>query len=501
MNLLENFYSPRFSSKWLLTMSSAMDKAMMAMSLDEVDTPFDMPELPEFSSCERNVLSLIGRSLNPECQPMKHLIRNMPRKWQKLGRVRGVALSHEKFQFIFNSEHDLQEVLDKGVHTFNEWALAVDRWCEFPPDNYLQFIPIWVQIWRLPVNYYTVQAITALGEQIGQVLEVAFDPVNVQIQEFVRVKVLFDVSRPLRRSKVVNYKGGSTKVHFEYERVQKRCYECQRMTHEKDFCPILVKQRQEIATARRMGRTFEQVKLLPVLKESDPLFGVLVENQVGIDPATGRPRIAPVVLEGMRQYLRVSSEEEKLLRIEKVKSSVREVEQDPLAQKSILRLEPLPIVHHDLNKGKGLVFNYQPPLSLQQVPELPTREPKLMQSAIGSGADRLWLVEPQSSYPLGDPENFLALSQPFQDSSTVHRTGFFEAGSSGTITKKVKIRKRPTKNARKQKPTKVAMDIIQVQLEGGKDKRKAVDVGPSTVKSSKLNPREVIPNEGLPNAQ
>lgn len=95
----------------------AMDKALMAMSLDELDVPFDMPDLPEFSSCKQNGLSLVGRTLNPKCQSMKNLIKNMPRKWQKVGRVRGVALSKESFQFFFNSEHDLVEVLERGVHT------------------------------------------------------------------------------------------------------------------------------------------------------------------------------------------------------------------------------------------------------------------------------------------------------------------------------------------------------------------------------------------------
>lgn len=78
-------------------MSSAIDKAMLAMSIEEEDVPFDMPDLPEFSSCERNTLSIVGRVLNPDTQVMKHLIRNMPRKWQKIGRVRGIALSKERF--------------------------------------------------------------------------------------------------------------------------------------------------------------------------------------------------------------------------------------------------------------------------------------------------------------------------------------------------------------------------------------------------------------------
>ncbi|XP_010436410.1 PREDICTED: uncharacterized protein At4g02000-like [Camelina sativa] len=188
---------------------------------------------------ERNAISLIGQTLNPECQPMKNMISVMPRKWQKPGKMRGVALSNEKFHFIFNSEHDLEEVLSKGAHTYNDWSLAVDRWYENPLANYLQVIPLWVQIWNMPVNFYTVKAITALGELIGEVKEVAFDPKKVQTQEFVRVKVLFDVSRPLRRSKEVTLpNGSSTVVRFQYERVHKRCYECQRLTHERESCPF-----------------------------------------------------------------------------------------------------------------------------------------------------------------------------------------------------------------------------------------------------------------------
>ena len=84
----------------------------MAMFLeeDEEDSPFDLPDLPEFSSCERNAVSLVGRLLNPDCQDMKSLIRNMPRKWQKEGRMKGIALTREKFQFIFDSEQEPRRV-------------------------------------------------------------------------------------------------------------------------------------------------------------------------------------------------------------------------------------------------------------------------------------------------------------------------------------------------------------------------------------------------------
>lgn len=90
------------------------------------------------------------------------------------------------------------------MHTFNDWVVVVDRWYENPPDNYLQFMPMWIQIWNLPINFYTKKAITALGEIIGQVTEVVLDTEKPQVEDLVRVKEIFDVSRPLRRSKLVN---------------------------------------------------------------------------------------------------------------------------------------------------------------------------------------------------------------------------------------------------------------------------------------------------------
>ncbi|KAG7589022.1 Zinc knuckle CX2CX4HX4C [Arabidopsis suecica] len=486
-----------------------MDRAMMAMSLEEEDIPLDMPDLPEYSSSKENELSLVGRLLNPECQSMKNLIRNMPRKWQKVGRVRGVALSRERFQFFFNSEFDLVDVLEKGLHTFDEWTVVVDRWYEVPPDNYLQFTPMWIQIWNLPINYYTHKAITLLGDQIGQVKEVVFDKDKPQIEDFVRVNVLFDVSRPLRRSKVVNLpKGGTATVCFEYERVQKRCYECQRMTHEKDVCPFLIKKRQEAASVRRAGETVERVKKAPFLKESDPLFGVLGEEQVGIDPSTGRPRIAPIVLEGMRQYLRVSSEEEKLLRIDKVKQSVGEVEKDPLAQKSILRLEPMPIFHADAGKGKGHVFNYETVLSPAMDSgsvdlNYPGQGPQDLETEALEMFDRSWLTEPRQLAMADSSASFLALAQPFQTNPTVFSSSLFEAGSSGSGVKKVKARKRPSKNNRKPKPVVPNLDpeslVISCGVKKGLiSKRKAVSEGKSTAKSSKLNPQEEIRKKYFP---
>lgn len=486
-------------------MSSAMDKALMAMSLEEDDEPFELPDLPEYSSNEINKLSLIGRILNPKFQKISSLILDMPRKWQKQGKVRGVALSRERFQFIFDHEHDLLDVLEKGVHSYKEWTIVVERWTESPGPDFLQFIPIWVQISNIPINHYTKKAIWALGDLAAPVTEVAFDDSRPQVREFVRVKVRFDVSRPLRKEKVINLpKGGSTKIFFHYERIQKRCYTCQRLSHDKDLCPIEILKRQAVGEARRAGISIPIQKPPLVIKESDPLFGVLDEGQVGINPNSGRPKIAAEVLEGMRHYLLAVDGEERRVREERVKKSVGEAEKDVYTQRVALSLEPIPTVTRDLNKGKGPVFGYGAEDGSSQARDQEPQGPKLMAAAIAAGPI---IVRPEKPVwaRLGDRSSE---ATPSYDSSkgdsTGFSTGFYEAGSSGITPKKKYTRKRPAKNRRKTKKagsdTNNEPTTRKEGLEVGiLEKRKKSEEMEETSKAVRQKVSEMVPNEGPSN--
>lgn len=486
-------------------MSAAMDKALMAMSLEEEDTPFVMPDLPEFRSTERNNRSLIGRLLNPACQKMAKLILEMPRKWQKQGRVRGIALSKERFQFIFDHEHDLLDVLEKGVHTHNEWPIALERWSENPLPDSLQFVPLWVQIRNIPPIYYNELAIEALGDIVGHVTVVAFDPNKAQCQEFVRVKVRFDVSRPLRKDKVlVLPKGEKIKIFFHYERIQKRCYTCQRMTHDQSVCPLEIQRRQLEAAARRAGNPVAKKKPL-LLQESDPLYGVLSESQVEINPNTGRPKIAEEVLDGMRQYLLLATDEDRKIREERVKRSVAEAEKDPILKKSALSLEPIPVVTKDLLKGKGIVFDYSNAKKNTMVEEPRTSGQKLLGASIKAnrgtvwGADQIGLIEGYTS------ESKSSGSSSSRSSSTGCRLVSNKSNLPGASTANLKTRKRPGKNKRKSKASTAIEDQLQISLKEGMligclEKRKAPDQMGGVSKAAKQTTREVVPHEGRPNA-
>ncbi|XP_048596527.1 uncharacterized protein LOC125595907 [Brassica napus] len=492
-------------------MSVAMDRALMALSLDEEDEePFTMPDRPGFTSIEENRLSIMGRSLNPECQRMSGLIITMPRKWQKEGKVRGIALSRERFQFIFNSEHDLLDVLEKGVQTYNEWAMVLERWVEYPPEDYLQFIPLWVRISYIPEEYYTTEALTTLGDMIGRVIVVAFDPLKPVTQDYIRVQVLFNVANPLKMSRVINRKGGKTAtIHFDYEQLQKRCFTCKRLNHEKSICPIEIRKRQEESQARRnRAKVALQKAPAATLNLEDPLYGVLEESQVGLDQLSGRPRIAKEVMDEMRRYMLADTGEDRAIKVDKLRSTVKEAEADPRAQRSVLRLEAAPMVTSDLNKGKGLVFDYSEKSQKKVSFDLNVNPNKLMAGAFKAFKPQVTLSEPVLELGFFDDSSEASVHNPFFDSSTVFRVGSPEPRSSGTIKKSSYVRRRPPKGLR----NKLSSGLMVQQFDDGEDrregkqemssrKRKKVVQEMGGRSNNKAQCLKAIPSEGSPNAQ
>ena len=486
-------------------MSLAMDRALMALSLDEEDTPFEMPDLPGFTSAEENKLSLMGRLLNPERQRMSNLIIQMPRKWQKEGKVRGIALSQEKFQFIFNSEHDLQDVLDKGVQTHYEWVIVLERWKENPPEDYLQYIPLWVRISNIPETFYTVEAIGKLGDFVGKVELVAFDPSKPVTQNYIRVLVKFNVANPLRTSKALTYKGKSFVIHYNYENVQKRCFECFRLNHEKDYSPLVVRKRQEEAAERRSKVSPQSTPLQPFFKEGDPLKGVLADYQVGINPMNGRPKISKEVLEEMRRYLLADTGENREIKEYKIKQSVSLAEKDPVAQKLCLQLEAPPQVTKELNKGKGLVFDYSKKSETEQSGA--RREPaeKLMAASIKAHSSLILKRDNEVLLLRDKEESDGGYFSSRSDEPTGFSAGFYDSGSAGFVKKRSYQRKRPPKARRMQRKftEKERGEILEGHRREGKQevgckKKKWEGEGERSRSISKAPCIKVIPNEGSP---
>lgn len=470
----------------------ALDKALQEMSLEE-DKPIVLQNLPQFSACQRNECSIIGRLLCPENQKMSSMIHEMPRLWRVYNRARGFALPNDRFQFVFDSETELDTVLTAGAWTFNDWSMTLERWVENPPEDYLKILPIWIRLRNIPVNYNTAETIQEIAEHIGQVTHVAFDPLKPQSRGFVRVRVLLDTTRPLKNNRKVQIPTGEiVDIGIEYERIRKRCYQCQRLTHDKERCPFNPLNRQVIATGGVNSAIQVPHRLIPRISKDDPLFGVLTDDDVGLDVTTGRPKIAKEVLDEMRQYLSVGDPTEKKIHIERVRKSVWDLDGDLQGQKTFLRLEAPTKFTTDVDKDKGLVFDFEgsasAPVGGNSV-SLPL--------ASGKAKDRL-----SKSMQTGST-TYTSASQHVKVDSTVF-TGSFSATSSGINPKLVKKRRRPNKWRRKaqalqKEVSKETEDQMQEKNEEGHAfKRKANTEDTVSMKIAKCGKDKVVPHEELP---
>lgn len=473
-------------------MEYALDKALQEMSLDD-NKPIKLKNLPQYSSVERNGCSIIGRLLCPENQKMADMIHEMPRLWRVVNRARGIALPNDKFQFIFDSESDLLTILETGAWTYNDWSMTLERWVENPPEDYLKILPIWIRLRHIPVNYNTADTIKEIAKHFGQVTHVAFDPLKPQSRGFVRVRILFDVNRPLRNTREVELPTGEVvSIGIEYERIRRRCYQCQRLTHDKDRCPFNPSNRHTGATGGIKVAGIIPSRLIPKISKDDPLFGVLTNDDVGIDPVSGRPKIAKAVLDEMRQYLSVVDPQEKKVRIERVRKSVWDLELDPQGQQTLLRLEAPTQFTTDENKGKGLVFDFNVAVSQQT-----------------SGKHKQLMVNGNGDSKLASSVDYDTASENSVGSTALQAS--FKTGPSGTNPKVVKKRNRPNQWRRKAQALKLK-DLKEgsgtsningtASEKSGEDgilvKRKAPEEDVVASKIAKRDVKKVVPNEEPP---
>ncbi|XP_024015972.1 uncharacterized protein LOC112089221 [Eutrema salsugineum] len=306
-------------------MDGVLNQALQSMSLEEEEA-IDIPDEEDYSAVQVNSRSLIGKLLNPECQNMARMLRIMPRIWKVYNRVRGIALSKESFQFIFERDTDIETVMKDGIWSFDDWSMVLDRWVENPPVNFLKTAPIWIRISKIPLYFCTLKTIDAIANKVGQVKEILFDPEKSRFQEFFRALVIVDLEQPLRdtrRQPKRNETGANHK-------------------------PEAGSSSRSSGQAPRQHHTDLADKLMPLLAPSVP---------TGFTPL--QTTVAPEVFEEMRLYMNCTDPTEKVIREHRMKKALDDLSKDPIAQRSILRLEPPPVISSVLDKRLGKVFDFR----------------------------------------------------------------------------------------------------------------------------------------------
>ncbi|KAF3573880.1 hypothetical protein F2Q69_00058692 [Brassica cretica] len=131
--------------------------------------------------------------------------------------------------------------------------------------------------------------------------------------------------------------------------------------------------------------------------------------------------------------------EERFIREERVKSSVKEAEKDLVLKESAL--EPVPMVTKDLQEGKGIVFSYPAEEIVNNTKGQGQQGEKLMDSAIRANPAMRWRTEQQSRGEVFSGNLQTSESSSSGSGSTGSRLKSFDLNLSGTSSQKFNIRK------------------------------------------------------------
>ena len=209
--------------------------------------PVRIPHVDTAALIEEHKLTLIGRVTNPSIQKTKALVDFFLQHWRVKGNFTGRDLGPNLFQFKFETEQDLQSILSQAPYHFKRWMLILQRWEPIVSDNFSALIPFWITIHGIPLHYWADVALDAIGNDLGSVEDFDVDRG--------RIRVLINGLKPLEMCLDISLPSGEIKQEeLEYENLEKHCFACYSLTHEKENCPTLRAQANANSSAHlRMG--------------------------------------------------------------------------------------------------------------------------------------------------------------------------------------------------------------------------------------------------------
>ncbi|KAK6117177.1 hypothetical protein DH2020_049056 [Rehmannia glutinosa] len=111
---------------------------------------------------------------------------------------------------------------------------------EQPSRVQLFHVELWVQVFDLPFGFMTEKVGKSIGDFIGIYVEADKHSFTGVWQNYMRIRVAFDVRNPLkRRMKIKNMGGEWVWIHFKYEKLPTFCFYCGFIGHSDKFCAKL----------------------------------------------------------------------------------------------------------------------------------------------------------------------------------------------------------------------------------------------------------------------
>lgn len=128
-------------------------------------------------------------------------------------------------------------MLRDGPWRFNQYLIVMKEVSENSPMDRasLSSIPLWVQIYGIPILKQTEQVARYVGGLLGKVISIDLAQGRNRYP-YLRVRVDMDIRRPLSKGTTLVCSGTDKKIEFRYERLFLFCFWCGYLDHIMEDC-------------------------------------------------------------------------------------------------------------------------------------------------------------------------------------------------------------------------------------------------------------------------
>ncbi|KAL0670266.1 hypothetical protein Bca4012_032970 [Brassica carinata] len=195
-------------------MAENLRRGMQDINLGADEPSIPLPVNVVNEAMAANHFILIGRPVMPRRQNIRSIIATLPHNWGHVG-VYGRMIEGRQFQFVFPSEESLEVVLRSGPWAFSDRMLILERWTPSFNLLMLNFIPFWIQIRGMPIQFKSQDIVMHIGRALGMYLDVDYIPEVAARRDYARVHINWNVDEPLQFQRHFQFTAGNGNLNHD----------------------------------------------------------------------------------------------------------------------------------------------------------------------------------------------------------------------------------------------------------------------------------------------
>ena len=209
-------------------------KHWSSLSLSEIEGP----GLCLRSDQATDEFGILARFLTKRPLNIEAIAKTFNPLWRSKTGFRVKNIGDHIVLFSFDNKSDVDRILSAEPWSFDKHIMVLSRYNRDISISELDLtkVPFWVHVHDIPLRFRNRE----IAEQICQPLGPIIHPNEEQVYDggnFIRVRVLLDISQPLCRGRLLTMEDGKNIwVSLKYERLPNLCYWCGCLTHDDRDC-------------------------------------------------------------------------------------------------------------------------------------------------------------------------------------------------------------------------------------------------------------------------